>query len=56
MADGRSNREIAEALVIAPATVASHVRSILTKTNTSNRAAAGSWAARQGLTDEAAGE
>jgi DNA-binding CsgD family transcriptional regulator len=56
MAGGRSNREIAEALVIAPATVASHVRNILTKTNTPNRAAAGSWAARQGLTDEAAGE
>jgi len=51
VAAGHSNREISEQLVIAPATVASHVRSILTKTNTSNRAQAVTFAARHGLLD-----
>lgn len=51
VATGQSNREIAEQLVIATATVASHVRSILKKTNTSNRAQAVDFAARHHLLD-----
>ena len=47
---GSSNREIAEQLCLSPNTVASHVRSILTKTNTANRTEAATYAARHGLT------
>ena len=43
---GCSNREIAERLVIAEPTVATHVRHILEKTGTSNRTAAAAWASR----------
>jgi DNA-binding CsgD family transcriptional regulator/tetratricopeptide (TPR) repeat protein len=37
IAIGKSNRDIANALCVSPNTVANHVRSILTKTNTANR-------------------
>jgi DNA-binding CsgD family transcriptional regulator len=41
---GLTNREIAEALVVAPATVARHVHNILTKLGFDNRTAAAAWA------------
>ena len=46
---GRSNAAIADALGIAPGTVARHVTSILRKTGAANRTEAASYAARQGL-------
>ncbi|MGR4869133.1 helix-turn-helix transcriptional regulator [Variovorax sp. LARHSF232] len=49
MATGRNNREIGQALAISPNTVANHVRSILEKTYTSNRAEAAAFAMREGL-------
>jgi len=52
MAAGESNPEISAALFIAPATVASHVRSILAKTGTANRVQASSWALRHRLLAE----
>jgi DNA-binding NarL/FixJ family response regulator len=52
IADGMSNRAIADELVIAESTVANHVRSILTKTGTANRTEAGTWAVRHGLAGE----
>ena len=46
VADGRTNRAIAEALVISPATVKDHVHHILAKTGLPNRAAvAAHWRA-----------
>jgi len=51
IAAGRTNREIAEALVISINTVDRHVSHILAKTNTANRAEAASFAIRQGLTE-----
>ena len=48
-AEGLSNGEIGEALVITPRTVATHVEHILAKTNAPNRAAAASYALREGL-------
>ena len=50
VARGLSNREIADILVLAPPTVASHVRHILDKLGVENRAAAAAWAGREGLT------
>jgi DNA-binding CsgD family transcriptional regulator len=46
MAAGRSNAEIAPALVITHATVSTHVRHILEKTGSANRAAAAALAVR----------
>ena len=50
IAAGNSNQQIADALFISPSTVAHHVTSILTKTDSSNRAEAATYAGRQGLT------
>jgi DNA-binding CsgD family transcriptional regulator len=44
VAEGKSNQQIAQELVISPATVAKHVTSILTKTESRNRAGAVSYA------------
>ncbi len=44
IAAGKSNREIAKELFISPNTVANHVRNILTKTDTANRAEAAAFA------------
>lgn len=44
LADGRSNREIAKALVISENTAANHVRSILLKTGAANRTQAATYA------------
>jgi DNA-binding CsgD family transcriptional regulator len=49
VADGKSNREIAERLFVSPNTVANHVRSILTKTGTANRTEAAAYAMRASL-------
>lgn len=47
--DGRSNREIAAALVVSEATVATHVRHLLEKSGTSNRTEAAALALRSGF-------
>ena len=49
VADGKSNRAIAEELVISPNTVIRHVSNILDKTGAANRAEAAVYAARHGL-------
>ena len=49
IAEGRSNRNIADALCVSMPTVATHVRNILAKTETSNRTAAAAYARAQGL-------
>lgn len=51
IAEGRSNREIAEALYIAQKTAAVHVSNILAKTGTASRTEAATWAIRNGLVD-----
>jgi DNA-binding CsgD family transcriptional regulator len=51
IAAGRSNREIAQELFISLNTVANHVRSILTKTDTANRTEAAAYALRYNLTE-----
>jgi len=49
IAQGKSNREIAEALFISLNTVGHHVSNILSKTGTPNRAGVATYAARHGL-------
>jgi DNA-binding NarL/FixJ family response regulator len=49
VAAGRSNRDIGEELHISTNTAANHVRSILQKTSSSNRAEAATYAARHDL-------
>jgi len=46
---GKGNREIAERLFVSHNTVANHVRSILTKTNTANRTEAAAFAVQHEL-------
>ena len=48
---GMSNRQIAQRLVIAPRTVATHMEHILAKTGCSSRGAAAMFALRHGLID-----
>jgi DNA-binding CsgD family transcriptional regulator len=50
LSEGRSNRDIAEALSISQFTVASHVKNILTKIGAANRTEAAAFAIRLGLT------
>ena len=50
VAAGKTDREIAEELIISFQTVGNHVRNILNKTNTTNRTEAATYAAHQGLT------
>jgi DNA-binding CsgD family transcriptional regulator len=52
IAVGMSNRDIANALFVSSNTVASHVRSILTKTNTANRTEAAAYARHHNLLAE----
>jgi DNA-binding CsgD family transcriptional regulator/tetratricopeptide (TPR) repeat protein len=47
--DGASNQQIADALFVSHSTVATHVRSILRKTNSANRTEAAAYARRCGL-------
>jgi DNA-binding CsgD family transcriptional regulator/pimeloyl-ACP methyl ester carboxylesterase len=49
LAAGKTNAQIAEALVLSNATVATHVRHILDKTGSANRAEATAYAVRNGL-------
>jgi DNA-binding CsgD family transcriptional regulator len=49
IAAGRSNRAIAEALLISPNTVLHHVSNIFAKTGVANRAEAAAYATRHGL-------
>jgi non-specific serine/threonine protein kinase len=49
IAEGRSNREIAEALVLGERTVESHVSSILAKLGFTKRAQIAVWAVEIGL-------
>ena len=49
IAAGKTDREIADELVISSRTVNNHVRSILNKTAVANRTEAASYATREGL-------
>ena len=49
IAGGKTDREIAEELIISIRTVGNHVSSILNKTAVANRAEAATYAAQQGL-------
>ncbi len=49
LAEGRSNREIAEALFVSHGTATTHVRNILGKLGLDSRTAAATWAIRHGL-------
>ncbi|MBX3070842.1 MAG: AAA family ATPase [Thermomicrobiales bacterium] len=49
LASGKSNREIADALMISQSTAISHVRNILAKLDLDSRAAVAAWAVRNGL-------
>ncbi|MFD6420237.1 response regulator [Streptomyces sp. NPDC060194] len=51
IADGRSNREIARALVLSEKTVKTHVSNILMKLDLSDRTQAALWAVRHGMAD-----
>ncbi|MFF6792548.1 response regulator [Streptomyces filamentosus] len=51
IADGRSNREIARALVLSEKTVKTHVSNILMKLDLADRTQAALWAVRHGLTN-----
>jgi two-component system, NarL family, response regulator DevR len=49
VADGKTNHEISNILVISLNTVIRHMSSIFAKTGAANRAEAASWAVRQGV-------
>lgn len=49
IAAGKTNRDIAEELIISPRTVANHVTNILNKTNVANRTEAATYASQQQL-------
>ena len=49
LADGLSNRQIAEHLVVTERTVAAHIEHILNKLGFASRHQVGDWAANQGL-------
>jgi NarL family two-component system response regulator LiaR len=51
IAEGLSNQEIAERLVISERTVRTHVTNILGKLHLANRTQAALYALREGLTD-----
>jgi DNA-binding NarL/FixJ family response regulator len=52
VARGKTNREIADALVISENTVKNHMRNILSKLHLSNRAQAMTYALRKGLVND----
>lgn len=54
VAAGKSNRQIARELFVSPNTVANHVRSILSKTRSTNRTEAAAFAIRHALPQEQA--
>jgi DNA-binding CsgD family transcriptional regulator len=49
VAEGRTDREIAEALFVSPRTVTTHITNILSKLDVASRAAAAAYAVREGL-------
>ncbi len=51
LAQGLTNQEIAQKLVVAESTVKSHIRNVLRKTQTHNRAEIVAWAMHMGLID-----
>jgi DNA-binding NarL/FixJ family response regulator len=51
VAAGKGNRQIARELFVSPNTVANHVRSILSKTQSANRTEAAAFAIRHALVD-----
>ena len=52
IAQGKTNKEIAEALIIAEKTARNHVSRILTKLGLTRRSQAAAWAIKAGLYDE----
>lgn len=52
IARGKSNREIADALVVVPRTIETHVSSILSKLDFTSRAQIAVWAAEKGLAND----
>jgi DNA-binding NarL/FixJ family response regulator len=56
VAQGKSNRQIADTLFVSPNTVANHVRSILGKTASTNRTEAAAFAVRNALAHPAAAD
>ena len=54
LSEGMTNAQIADALVVAPATASRHVHNILNKLGMSRRAEAAVYAARHGLAESAA--
>jgi ATP/maltotriose-dependent transcriptional regulator MalT len=52
IARGKSNREIADSLVVAPRTIETHVHSILSKLDFTSRAQIAVWAAEKGLSND----
>jgi DNA-binding NarL/FixJ family response regulator len=52
IAQGRSNRAIAEALILSERTVEDYVANILAKLNFSSRSKIAAWAVETGLTKE----
>ena len=52
IAQGKSNREIADALVVVPRTIETHVSSILSKLGFTSRAQIAVWAAEKGLSHD----
>lgn len=52
IAEGKTNKEIAEALIIAEKTARNHVSRILTKLGLTRRSQAAAWAIRAGLGDD----
>ncbi len=52
IAEGKTNKEIAEALIIAEKTARNHVSRILTKLGLTRRSQAAAWAVKAGLSDD----
>jgi predicted ATPase len=53
IAQGKSNREIADSLVVTPHTIETHVSSILSKLDFTSRTQIAVWATEKGLTNDA---
>jgi DNA-binding NarL/FixJ family response regulator len=55
IAEGRSNRQIAEALVLSERTIAAHVANIFSKLGFNSRAQVAAWATSRGLGEAGSG-
>ena len=49
---GKTNREIADGLVVSERTVETHVRNVLTKLDLTSRTQIAAWAVKKGLVDD----